>query len=108
MMSGSCALIGHFVQTKGANLKAQPGREVQWRLPTRIAFRFVFAFLVLFFFPSPFELSSDWVSMISPKIVPWVASIALHEAIPQIRYRRGCNNRLVNRGPETAALRDSA
>jgi len=74
------------VQTESANLKVELSGEVQWHLLTRIAFRFVFAFLLLFFFPSPFELSSDWVSMISPKIVPWVASTALHEQIPQIRY----------------------
>jgi hypothetical protein len=78
--------MGTAVQIEGTTREAQPSREVQWHLTTCIAFRFVSVFLILFFFPSPFELPSDWVSMISPKIVPWVASHALHIKIPPIRY----------------------
>lgn len=58
----------------------------RWNLPTRLGFRLAFAFFVLWFFPQPFNVSADWVSVVSPKLVPWLASRALHVQIPPIHY----------------------
>jgi uncharacterized membrane protein YphA (DoxX/SURF4 family) len=58
----------------------------KWRLPTRIVFRFVFAYFVLFFVPAPLEFSSDWISAVLPHAVPWLASHVLHAEILPIRY----------------------
>ena len=59
---------------------------MHWLPQTRFAFRFVFVFCGLWFFPQPFDVDSDWVSALSPKLVPWFASRALHVAVPAIRY----------------------
>jgi hypothetical protein len=59
----------------------QPIMTVHWNLSTRLAFRLALAFFVLVFFPQPLPVSFDWVRVVAPKAVPW---IALHVLYPDI------------------------
>ena len=74
------------MQATNASPFTRAALTARWSLPTRLTFRLAFAFFLLCIFPQPFDISSDWVSVVSPKLVPWFASRALHVAIPQIRY----------------------
>lgn len=61
----------------------------EWRLPTRVGFRFVFIYLVLFTFPGLYEPASDWVSLLSPRLIPWVSAHALNIEVPAVVYSPG-------------------
>ena len=74
------------MQTTSASPSTHPPVTTRWSLPARLGFRFALTFFVLWFFPQPFDVSSDWISVVSPKLVPWFASLVLHVEIPQIRY----------------------
>src|SRR6476661_7414002 len=74
------------MQTTSASPFTRAPLTTRWSLATRVEFRFAFAFFVLWFFPQPFDVSSDWISVVFPKLVAWVASRVLDVDIPQIRY----------------------
>jgi hypothetical protein len=58
----------------------------EWRLPTRVGFRFVFAYLVPLHISWPVRPASDWVSLLSPRIIPWVSAHALNIEVPAVVY----------------------
>jgi hypothetical protein len=74
------------MQTTSASPFTRAPSTTRWSLATRVEFRFAFAFFVLWFFPQPFDVSLDWISVVFPKLVAWVASRVLDVDIPQIRY----------------------
>ncbi len=58
----------------------------EWNRAQRVAFRFFFAYFVLYFFPLPSGLASpEWLSGVTDglwhKVVPWVASHLFHVKI---------------------------
>src|SRR5262245_48823526 len=59
----------------------QPIMTVNWNPSTRLAFRLAIAFFVLVFFPQPLPVSFDWVRVVAPKAVLWIASHVLHPDI---------------------------
>ena len=73
----------------------QPEQKTQWNLGTRIAFRFAFAYFVLYNFPFPLSLIPftgsiwGWYEGLYHRIVVWVASHILHLSYPITVFTNG-------------------
>jgi uncharacterized membrane protein YphA (DoxX/SURF4 family) len=67
-------------------------QEVRWHPVTRVGFRFFFIFFILYMFPEPFRFlsqdwfSKDWMSVVAPGLMPWMASLVLHIEMPRVPY----------------------
>ena len=71
-----------------------------WRLGTRIAFRFVFAYFVLYIFPFPLgrlpytDYPAEKYQALWDKIVPWVGKHVLHLGYGVVIAFTGSGNRI--------------
>jgi len=80
----------------------QPEQETQWNLGKRIAFRFAFAYFVLYNFPFPLDLIPytgyiwGWYEEMYHRLVIWVAGHILHLSYPITVFTSGSGDTTYN------------
>ena len=68
------------MRAAGAAVNACPSPDAEWRLLTRIAFRFTFTYVALYTFPFPFSPPAQppsWLLTLWHRVTPWVGTHVL-------------------------------
>ena len=76
------------MDTRDEAVSVEEKTLVRWHLAKRVAFRFAFAYFILFSFPGLYEPHSELISQVAPNLIPGVAARALHLPIPTGVYTR--------------------